>query len=69
MQVGDLVEAIFLHGDIRGYYPSGHKGIIVAKVDEPRATGNAVFKVVWTCGGVSDNMRDYDLKKVISASR
>ena len=39
MQVGDLVEAIFLHGDIRGYYPSGHKGIIVAKVDEPRATG------------------------------
>ena len=56
MQVGDLVEAIFLHGDIRGYYPSGHKGIIVAKVDERRATGNDVFKVVWTCGGVSESM-------------
>ena len=64
MQVGDLVESIFLHGDTRGYYPSGHRGIIVDRVDEPRATGNSVFKVVWTCGGVSENMWDYDLKKV-----
>ena len=64
MQVGDLVESIFLHGDTRGYYPSGHRGIIVAKVDEPRATGNNVFKVVWVCGGVSENMWDYDLEKV-----
>ena len=65
MKVGDLVESIFLHGDTRGYYPSGHRGIIVAKV-EPRmhAAGNDVFKVVWICGGVSDNMWDYDLKKV-----
>ena len=64
MKVGDLVEAIFLHGDTRGYYPSGHKGIIVAKIDEPRATGNDVFKVVWICGGVTDNIWDYDLRKV-----
>ncbi len=64
MKVGDLVASIFLHGDCRGYYPSGHKGIIVAKVDEPRATGNDVFRVVWTCGGVSERMWDYDLKKV-----
>ena len=64
MKVGDLVESIFLHGDTRGYYPSGHKGIIVAKVDEPRANGNSVFKVVWTCGGVSDNMWDSEIKKV-----
>ena len=64
MQVGDLVESIFIHGDTRAYYPSGHRGIIVAKVDEPRATGNDVFRVVWTCGGVSESMWDYDLKKV-----
>ena len=68
MKVGDLVAAIFLHGDIRGYYPSGHKGIIVAKVPEPRVTGNDVFKVVWTCGGVSESMWDYDLE-LVSASR
>ena len=64
MQVGDLVESIFLHGDTRGYYPSGHKGIIVAKVEQPFEKGNDVFKVVWTCGGVSESMWDYDLKKV-----
>ena len=72
MKVGDLVKSIFLHGDTRGYYPSGHMGIIVAKVDEPRATGldlwrttdSDVFKVVWVCGGVSENMWDYDLEKV-----
>ena len=64
MKVGDLVASIFLHGDTRGYYPSGHKGIIVAKVEQPRAKGNDVFKVVWTCGGVSESMWDYDLKKV-----
>ena len=64
MKVGDLVESIFLHGDTRGYYPSGHRGIIVAKVELPRAKGNDVFKVVWTCGGVSEKMWDYDLKKV-----
>ena len=64
MKVGDLVKSIFLHGDTRGYYPSGHMGIIVAKVDEPRAFGNDVFKVVWVCGGVSESMWDYDLEKV-----
>ena len=64
MKVGDLVESIFIHGDIRGYYPSGHKGIIVAKGDQRRAKGNDVFKGVWTCGGVSESMWDYDLKKV-----
>ena len=64
MNVGDLVESIFLHGDTRGYYPSGHMGIIVAKADEPRALHNDVFRVVWVCGGVSESMWDYDLKKV-----
>ena len=55
MKVGDLVREV-------GYPDS--LGVIVAQVDEPRATGNSVFKVVWTCGGVSENMWDYDLKKV-----
>ena len=64
MKVGDLVESIFLHGDTRGYYPSGHRGIIVAKVDEPRATGNDVFKVVWTDGDITAKIWDYDLTKV-----
>ena len=64
MQVGDLVESIFLHGDTRGYYPSGHMGIIVAKVATELSKGNDVFKVVWVCGGVTDSIWDYDLKKV-----
>ena len=64
MKVGDLVASIFLHGDTRGYYPSGHIGIIVAKVEQPRAKGNDVFKVVGVCGGVRENMWDYDLRKV-----
>ncbi len=54
MQVGDLVKLI-----------SGRAtGIIVAKVVEPRATGNDVFKVVWTCGGVTEKIWDYNLHKV-----
>ena len=64
MKVGDLVESIFYHGDTRGYYPSGHKGIIVAKVDEPRATGNDVCKVVGTEGDITAKIWDYDLTKV-----
>ncbi len=65
MQVGDLVESIFLHGDTRGYYPSGHMGIIVAEVSGKTSTAdNDKFRVVWTCGGVSESMWDYDLKKV-----
>ena len=64
MKVGDLVESIFIHGDTRGYYPSGHKGIIVSKVEQSLSKGNDVFKVVWVCGGVSDGMWDYDLRKV-----
>ena len=55
MKVGDLVKVLGSPGGV---------GIIVAEVDEPRATGNDVFKVVWTCGGVSESMWDYDLKKV-----
>ena len=58
MKVGDLVKAIYLHED------SGLLGVIVAKVDEPRATGNDVFKVLWTNGSTSERMWDYDLKKV-----
>ncbi len=39
-------------------------GVIVAQVDEPRATGNDVFRVVWANGDVGEKIWDYDLKKV-----
>ena len=58
MQVGDLVKAIYLSADC------GLLGVIVAHVGDPRATGNDVFKVLWTCGSISERMWDYDLKKV-----
>ena len=56
MQVGDLVRDESRYSD--------HLGIIVAKVNEPRATGNDVCKVVWTDGDVTDKVWDYDLTKV-----
>ena len=55
MKVGDLVRDL-------GYRDS--LGVIVAKVDEPRATGNDVFKVVWADGDMTEKIWDYDLKKV-----
>ena len=50
MKVGDLVKAIYLHED------SGLLGVIVAHVGDPRATGNDVFKVLWTNGSTSERM-------------
>ena len=55
MNVGDLVREV-------GYPDS--LGVIVAQVDEPRATGNDVFKVVWTDGDMTEKIWDYDLTKV-----
>ena len=55
MRVGDLVREL-------GYPDS--LGVIVAQVDEPRATGNDVFKVVWTDGDITAKIWDYDLTKV-----
>ena len=55
MQVGDLVREV-------GYPDS--LGVIVAQVDEPRATGNDVFRVLWTDGEVGEKIWDYDLRKV-----
>jgi len=43
-------------------------GIIIEKVDEPRAMHNDVFKVWWTDGTVGNNVWDYDLK-VMNESR
>ena len=56
MNVGDLVKA--------SRFGRTMLGVIVAKVDEPRATGNDVFKVLWTDGEVGEKIWDYDLKKV-----
>ena len=61
MQVGDLVKATYLHEDS----PDRHLlGVIVARADGDRDTGNDAFKVLWTCGSISERMWDYDLKKV-----
>ena len=65
IKVGDLVESIFLHGDTRGYYPSGHMGIIVAEVSGKTSTAdNDKFRVVWTDGDMTDGVWEYDLIKV-----
>ena len=58
MQVGDLVKAIYLSADC------GLLGVIVARVEGDRDTGNDAFKVLWTNGSTSQRMWDYDLKKV-----
>ena len=59
MTVGDLVKVLGFPG-VDDYT----LGVIVAIVDEPRATGNDVFKVVCTDGDVLDEVWDYDLIKV-----
>ena len=56
MKVGDLVKA--------SRFGRTMLGVIVAQVDEPRATGNDVFKVLWTDGEVGEKIWDYDLRKV-----
>ena len=56
MQVGDLVKA--------SRFDRIMLGVIVAKVDEPRALHNDVFRVLWTDGEVGEKIWDYDLKKV-----
>ena len=56
IKVGDLVKA--------SRFDRTMLGVIVAKVDEPRATGNDVFKVLWTDGEVGEKIWDYDLRKV-----
>ena len=61
MKVGDLVEAIY---DVFTEPLQRQRGIIVEKVTMYQPYGNDAFKVVWTCGGVSERMWDYDLKKV-----
>ena len=62
MQVGDLVKASYLHEDS----PDRHLlGIILAEVSGKTSTAdNDVFRVLWTCGSISERMWDYDLKKV-----
>ena len=64
MKVGDLVKALYLHGDSAGTYQPDAVGVIVAKVKMQKPYGNDVFKIVWTCGGISERMWDYDLRKV-----
>ena len=59
MKVGDLVKAIYLHEDC------GLLGVIVARADGDRDTGNDAFKVLWTNGSTSERMWDYDLKRVM----
>ena len=56
MQVGDLVKA--------SRFDRIMLGVIVAKVDEPRALHNDVFRVLWADGEVGEKIWDYDLKKV-----
>ena len=58
MKVGDLVKAC--------RFQDGRTmlGVIVAQVDEPLATGNDVFRVVWANGDVGEKIWDYDLSKV-----
>ena len=62
MQVGDLVKASYLHEDS----PARHLlGIILAEVSGKTSTAdNDVFRVLWTCGSISERLWDYDLKKV-----
>ena len=62
MQVGDLVKAAYLHED---HEDSRLLGVILAEVSGKTSTAdNDRFRVLWTCGGISERMWDYDLKKV-----
>ena len=56
MKVGNLVKAY--------RFDRTMLGVIVAKVDEPRALHNDVFRVLWTDGEVTEKIWDYDLRKV-----
>ena len=59
MQVGDLVKTV------AGFY---QRGILVARVHDPLAMSNKVFKVLWSNGTMGNNVWEYDLE-VISESR
>ena len=62
MQVGDLVKACYLR-DVESEPPL--LGIILAEVSGKMSTAdNDVFRVRWTCGGISERMWEYDLIKV-----
>jgi len=62
VQVGDLVKACYLR-DVEPETPL--LGIILAEVSGKTSTAdNDVFRVLWTCGSISERMWDYDLKKV-----
>ena len=62
MKVGDLVKAVYLR-DVEPENPL--LGIILAEVSGKTSTAdNDVFKVLWTCGRISERMWEYDLIKV-----
>ena len=65
MKVGDLVKTCYL----REVEPDEHPllGIILAEVSGKTSTAdNDVFRVLWTCGRISERMWEYDLMKVIA---
>ena len=62
MKVGDLVKACYLRD---GDEEHPLLGIILAEVSGKTSTAdNDVFRVLWTCGGISERMWEYDLMKV-----
>ena len=62
MQVGDLVKAVYLRKEDP---KQPMLGVILAEVSGKTSTAdNDVFKVLWTCGGISERMWEYDLIKV-----
>ena len=62
MKVGDLVKAVYLR-DVEPEHPL--LGIILAEGSGKTSTAdNDVFKVLWTCGRISERMWEYDLIKV-----
>jgi hypothetical protein len=62
MKVGDLVKAVYLRKEDP---KQPMLGVILAEVSGKTSTAdNDVFKVLWTCGGISERMWEYDLIKV-----
>jgi len=62
LKVGDLVKAVYLR-DVEPESPL--LGVILAEVSGKTSTAdNDVFRVLWTCGGISERMWEYDLVKV-----
>ena len=62
MKVGDLVKAVYRReaGSVKPLL-----GVILAEVSGRTSTAdNDVFRVLWTCGGISERMWEYDLIKV-----